>query len=413
MFARLLSLITCLGTVSLYSQPPSSKTPADQYVQDSNNFSFSLQKQTVSDDENFVFAPYSIFTCLSMVYAGAKGTTEKEIQKALSLKLNSMEAARASSFLRKALSTSSKDVCSLQFTSSNGLFADQDTFILSSFRELVQKNYQAELATLDFSKKDKALMTINGWISNETKGKIPELLKSSDIDSFTRLVLVNAAYFKGKWLLPFEPKATEDLPFHTTEDSETDVPMMQQTAFFSYYDAQNAQVLSLSFEACEAQDPRINCVIVLPKTSEDMATLNEALSPSMLKEWMGELTSERVAVQIPRFCMKKRLDLGSALSQMGMKLAFTEAADFSGIDGMHDLFLSKVLHESYFSLNEFGVEAAAGTSAVINVTAVGPNVEQPIPFTADHPFYFFLIDRKTNTILFAGKYSQPDADTCQ
>lgn len=412
---RVISSILCLAALSVYAQPASSdssaRTPADQFVKDSNTFSFSLQQTAMRASENAVFSPYSIFTCLSMVYAGAKNDTAQEIKKALSLNLNAVEAAHASSFLRKSLITPPREGCGLLFTSANGLFADQDTFILSSFRDLVQKNYQAEIASLNFSQRDKALMTINGWISNETKGKITDLLKTNDIDSSTRLVLINTAYFLGKWLKPFDPKATQDLPFHTVDDETINTPMMEQTGSFYYYEDDSTQILSLPFQICDSQDPNINCIFVLPKSSQDMADLDKSLSTSVLNEWIDQLSMQKVTAIIPRFCIKKRVDLGTALAQMGMPNAFTEKADFSGIDGMHDLFLSKVLHETYFSLNEFGVEAAAPTSAVINVTAT-PDVAPPVLFTADHPFYFFLIDRKSNALLFAGKLFKPDASAC-
>lgn len=411
MFTRLFCSLFCLASLSLSAQSARSPSGAEQYVQAANTFSFSLQNTAAQADQNMVFSPYSIFSCLSMVYAGAKNSTAKEIKKTLSLNLDAIEAANAASFLRKSLITPSREGCGLHFSSANGLFADQDTFILSSFRDLVQKNYQAELASLNFSQKDKALLTINGWISNETKGKIPNLMQSNDINSFTRLVLVNAAYFQGKWLKPFDPKATQELPFHSSDDNVVKTPMMEQTGFFSYSETGAAQILALPFQVCDAQDPRIHCLIVLPKSSADMDDLDAEISASMLSDWMNELTMQKVNVVMPKFCLKKRLDLGAALSKMGMTESFTEKADFSGIDGMHDLFLSKVLHEAYFLLNEYGVEAAAATSAVINVTAA-PEVKPPVLFNADHPFYFFLIDFKTKTILFAGKLTQPDAATC-
>ena len=265
---------------------------------------------------------------------------------------------------------------------------------------------------MNFNEADKTLLTINGWVSNETKGKIPKLLDSSDISSSTRLVLVNAAYFKGNWVHAFSPDATTDATFYAPNDLEMTVPMMEQIATFPYYESGSAQILSLPFETCDARDPRINCMIVLPKSSADREDLEQELSPTLLEEWMDKLESKNVNVFLPRFCLRNRIDLNAALSKMGMQNAFTDKADFSGVDGMRDLFLSKVVHEAFFSLNEAGVEAAAATSAIMNMKSAAPNPEEPIRFEADHPFYFFLIDRKSHPILFAGKILQPDAAKC-
>lgn len=254
-------------------------------------------------------------------------------------------------------------------------------------------------------------MTINGWISNETKGKITDLLRKNDIDGSTRVVLVNAAYFQGKWLKPFDPKDTEELPFHPSDDNVLNTPMMTQTAFYPYAETDAVQILAIPFQTCDTTDPQINCVIVLPKTAADMEELDNTISASMLADWLKDLEQQKVNVLMPKFCMKQRFDLSKALSTMGMPEAFGPNADFSGIDGMHDLYLSKVLHETYFLLNEFGVEAAAASSAVMNLTSTGETTP-PVQFTADHPFYFFLIDLKTNAILFAGKLVQPET-ACQ
>ncbi len=390
---------------------PGASNPVDILAQDSNAFSFELLKKAAGSVENVVFAPYSIFSCLSMVYAGAKGKTADQIRQVLSLHGNAIEIAHASFSLRNSLITSSREGCGLRFSSSNGLFADQDTFILSSFRELVQKNYQAEIAALNFKETDKSLMTINGWVSNETKGKIPQLLYSGDVNPSTRLILVNAAYFQGKWFQPFDPKATQQEPFHITDERDIQVPMMHLTDTFSYFENDLAQILSLPFQTCDLQDPHINCLLVLPKSATDLQPLEQQFTPALFRDWANKMEPTKVNVQIPRFCMKKRFDLNSLLTQMGMTDAFNDKADFSGINGMHDLFLSKMIHEAYFSLNEYGVEAAAATSAIINAKAV-QETKPPVLFAADHPFYFFLMDRQTQTILFAGKIFQPDTSTC-
>ncbi len=352
---------------------------------------------------NLVFSPYSIFSCLSMVYVGARADTAQEMQQALHLSLKRPELSKTAYLLRKSLVSPAEGSYTLEMA--NAMWLDRDTFVLSDFRHAVEDGFQAKVQSLDFVQTEKALSIINEWTSNQTHGKIPKLLEPGDIDSSTRLVLTNALYFKGNWQLPFDAKNTADDSFFVDQDTKIKTAMMQQTAFFAYLENENFQLISLPFmKKDEASSPA--CLILLPKKTSTLTECENLLTATALQSWIDQLNSERINIKLPKFALDERYGLNNPLKALGMESAFNEKADFSGIDGMHDLYLSKVVHEAFFALDEAGVTAAAATAASINVTAV-PSMNAPIPFIVNRPFLFMLVDLKTKLPLFIGKIQDP------
>lgn len=345
--------------------------------------------QEIDTQQNTIFSPYSLFSCLSMVFAGAAENTAWEMHKALQLSVSQKALPREYTRLNAGIATG-------EFQVANALWADLDTVLLSDFSHTLQENYDAKFAAVDFSKTEKTVAIINEWISNQTHGKIQKLLEDSDIDKQTRLVLTNAVYFKGDWRLPFSAAATTKQPFHVSLDTVKDVPMMKNTAHFPYYESDQVQVLALPFK-----NGKTACLIVLPKEGQELS-----FSSALFKEWVCSLATENIAVSLPSFTIKSRFTLNDALQNLGMKEAFTPKANFSGIDGMRDLYVSKVVHEALFILGETGVVAAAATGATMNATGALEK-KPPIIFKADHPFLFMIIDLKTQTPLFLGKLQDP------
>ncbi len=374
MFCLLLSfIVTC--------NPP-------ELAKDTTEFAAAVYEQ-VDSANNTVFSPYSLFSCLSMVYAGAQENTAAEMHQALHLSVTQKALPRLYGILRT-------DLASDQLQVANALWADRDTFFLSDFTHTLQKNYGAKLQAVDFSKTAETVSIINEWTSNQTHGKIDKLLEDSDISPMTRLVLTNAVYFKGDWQLPFSAKSTVERPFRMVEGQTKDVPMMRQTAHFPYFENDAVQVLGMPFKKSGCA-----CVIILPKEGQELS-----FSSDLYKEWICNLTEENIAVTLPSFSIKARFAMNEILQKLGIKEAFSTKANFSGINGMRDLFLSSVIHEAVFDLNETGVVAAAATSASISVKSIQQKIP-PIPFTADHPFLFMIIDLKTQTPLFLGKLQDP------
>ncbi|HSW86013.1 MAG TPA: serpin family protein [Rhabdochlamydiaceae bacterium] len=389
-----------------YKNSEEKQDQTKELIKDISEFSFSLFSSVNEPSNNILFSPYSIYSCLSMVYAGTRGETASEMQTALSLNVNQKKLPGASAKLANMLKSKETEAGgSYEMHLANGLWLDMDTFVLSDFRHIAENEYHAAVQSLDFSKTDLAINTINDWISGQTYGKISKILQEGDVDGSTRVLLTNAVYFKGSWQKPFDPKATKTSPFFSSPEASTDVKMMENTSHFSYFENDSMQMLSLPFKGKTAENSQLACLILLPKSTQ-MTDLEKALTVSNIEESISQLKSQNVHVQLPKINLKMRMELNPALQALGIKLAFTKDGDFSGIDGMRDLFLSKVIHDTFFSLDEAGVTAAAATAASINATAVLEK-NPPIEFIANHPFIFLIADLNYKTVLFMGKFQRP------
>jgi serpin B len=385
------------------------QTDLKKIVRDTSEFGFSLYPLLEkSPTTNLVFSPYSIFTCMSMVYYGARGDTASEMRKALRMTTARGDLPKISSSLANSLTTQAKDAYVLE--TANGLWLDRDSFVLADFHHAIEQGFQAKVQSLDFSNSERATSIINEWTANQTHNKIPELLQKNDVDSSTRMVLTNAVYFKGAWQRPFDPKLTQNGTFVVDASTSVQAPMMQQTSFFSYYENDSFQLLALPFSSNDEKS-MLATLILLPKKGIALQEIEKDLQTASFQSWLNALDSKQVNVKLPKFCLDKRYELNQMLKDLGMPTAFTEKANFSGINGMQDLFLNKVVHETFFALDEQGVTAAAATAASINVTAAPPGYP-PVAFNVDHPFLFALVDLNSKIPLFIGKIYDPTSATC-
>ncbi|MBS0620407.1 MAG: serpin family protein [Verrucomicrobia bacterium] len=378
-----------LCTALFFSLSVSSGFAAEELTKEHTQFAFSLYNALDTSDKNTVFSPYSIATCLSMVYLGARDDTAIEIQKALHLTLDRKELAQAAKRLATSLPPSVKPA--------NALWLNKGTFLLTDFRHGVEEEFKASLSLLDFSKPANAAATINQWTLDATGGKIQNLLSQEEIDGGTRLVLTSALYFEGAFKTPFDEKNTAVRPFHPTPDTSISVPTMEQVASLPYVENDLFQAAALPFS-----ESSLSLVILLPKSAENFSPMVEDL-PDSFGDWLSKLEVSRLKLTLPKFTYVERLDLKEALQALGIEEAFSTDANFAGIDGRRDLVLSKILHESYFALDESGVTAAAATHAAIGLKSALEE-KPPTPFCADHPFLFFLVDLNSQEVIFMGKF---------
>jgi serpin B len=367
-------------------------------------FAFSLYPNIETSDDNLVFSPYSIASCLSMVYVGARGDTETQMESALHLDIDRKAIAKAAFSLSQSMGLKGNEENGYQLNMANAVFVDQGTFLLSDFRYAIVEQFKAKLGILNFSQSANAVKAINNWIASQTQDKIKDLLSANDVNANTKLVLANAVYFQGKWTSPFNAKATQDWPFHPTAETTTTVKMMQQTFSTPYYENELMQALALPFVGTANSGGQLACVILLPKSADNFSIMVQEL-PDSFKEWVSSLKAQRISLKLPKFSLSSRFDLAEPLKHLGMEDAFDDDANFAGIDGMRNLIVSKVIHEAVFDLDENGVVAAAATTTSMGAT--GFPSEPPIAMTVDHPFLFFIVDLKSQEMLFMGKVAQP------
>ena len=247
---------------------------------------------------------------------------------------------------------------------------------LRPFLATTRRNYRAGLREVDFVKQTEAARrTINRWVERQTRDKIKDLLAKGTLTPMTRLVLTNAIYFKGDWASQFKKKNTKDAPFKLSAGKSVKAPMM-----------------------------KLSMVIFLPKKVDGLPDVEKSLGKTGPDALLKKLHEQEVVVSVPKFKMTSQFGLKKVLTAMGMKDAFTGKADFSGMNGRKDLFISAVIHKAFVDVNEEGTEAAAATAVVM----VGGAAPAPPPvFRADHPFLFLIRHEKTGVVLFMGRVMSP------
>jgi len=369
-------------------------------VSGNNKFALELYGKLEGQQGNLFLSPYSISTALAMTYAGAKGQTEKQMAEALCFApMKNEQFHKTFGEIIKQLNTSGEKG-GYELVVANALWGQKGFNFLPDYLKLVKTNYDGDLQQIDFAAQtETARKTINAWVESKTKDKIKELIKPGMLDSMTRLVLTNAIYSKGKWSSPFKPERTQDSPFVLLDGQKINVPTMNQTGKFGYMETDAMQALELSYVNND-----LSMVILLPKQANGVKDLEKELVPDNLTAWLTKIHKHEVQVLFPKFKMASEFGLGKILSEMGMPDAFSGKADFSGMTGSRDLFISAVVHKAYVDVNEEGTEAAAATGVTMKLTSIGI---PPAVFRADHPFIFLIRDNQTGSILFLGRLENP------
>lgn len=372
------------------------------------NFSLELFKKITETNKaaNVFYSPLSISSALAMVYLGAKGNTATQMHE--SLNLNKSEGDIHVGF-SKLFAELNKEGAPYALSLANRLYGEQSYQFVEKFLADTKKHYLAELETVDFRKNaEAARVNINKWVEQKTQEKIKDLLAEGVLNEDTRLVLVNAIYFKGNWERQFDSADTREVPFRLNKNETKPVQMMHQKAKFpfTYIPEVTCQILELPYVGKD-----LSMLIMLPNEMEDNTTglekLEKTLTYENFTEWTRPDMMDTVEVQVglPKFKLEETYDLKQVLVSMGMVDAFdNNKSDFSGMSPNDDLVLSKVVHKSFVEVNEEGTEAAAATAAIMMMRCA---MLRPERFVADHPFLFFIRHNPTMSVLFYGRYSSP------
>jgi serpin B len=368
-------------------------------VAESNNqFAFDVYKRLGESEGNLLFSPASISTALAMTFAGAGGETKTQIANVLHFDRPESETMLGFGTLTSILNSNEPGY---RLNMANRLWAQKGHRFEQPFLAITRDRFMAELEPLDFAQSEQARQTINSWVEKETGGKIQDLIPSGLLNEMTRLVLTNAIYFKGMWESPFSKSATEDAPFHLSNDKQLHVPMMLKVEDFGYFAADAVDVLELPYGGRD-----LSMVVLLPKKFDGLSELEAQLTSESVRDLTSKLRNREVRVYMPKFKTTSEFMMSDVLRAMGMPLAFSDQADFSGISVDEALKISEVVHKAFVDVNEEGTEAAAATGiAIAPTSAVSP--EEPPTFRADHPFVFFIRDNRTGAVLFLGRVVNP------
>jgi serpin B len=367
-------------------------------------FAFDLYQALREEDSNLFYSPYSISLALAMTYAGARGETEQQMADALRFILPQEDLHPAFNGLdtelgRRGEGAEGKDGEGFRLNIVNAIWGQKDYEFLAGFLDELAENYGTGLRILDFvNETEKSRITINDWVSDQTEGRIEDLIPQGVIDAMTRLVLTNAIYFNAAWMYPFNADATREGAFRLLDGSEVTVPMMAISESFDYTEGDGYQAVGLPYDGNE-----LFMIVLLPQVGFEAfeGSLDAALATAILKG----LGPRQVSLTMPKFEFESEFSLKDALATLGMPIAFSDGADFSGMTGNRDLYIGEVLHKAFVSVDEAGTEAAAATAVVMELTAMP---EEPVPVTIDRPFIFFICDNETGTILFVGRVLNPN-----
>ena len=368
-------------------------------VESLNAFSFNFYNEIVtSENGNIFFSPYSIFVALSMAYEGANGNTATEMQNVLNILQNN--SASLGSFGR-IYNLLNENQDGYTISTANAFWANQDYTFLSEYLALLENFYMAEANKLDFSKNVEAAETINNWIEDQTNDKIKDMIQPDMLSDLTKLVLTNAIYFKGLWAIPFNPENTYLTEFNLTSGEKVNIDMMKsdsENSDFNYTETEDLQILELQYSGND-----LSMLIILPKEN-NISLAESSINLENLTNWRSDLHNTEIDVEIPKFKFETKYTLNDLLIKMGIIDAFAPGiADFSGMDGTRNLFISRALHKAYIDVNEEGTEAAAATAIIMELTAIQEEKE----FRADHPFIFLIQHKETGALLFMGKIMNP------
>ena len=395
---------TCVVVIAAVISPARSAegTEMKTLVEGNTAFALQLYGKLRSTDGNLALSPYSISSALAMTCAGARGETARQMEQTLHFDQSQADLHALFGQLNAALKAAPG---SNELNIANSLWPQEKYPFRPEFLSRLSKDYGATVTPLDYEQKaESARVTINLWVDDKTRHKIAEIIGPGVLDGLTRLVLVNAIYFKGAWATPFPESATRPDPFYTRPDTTVAVPFMHRHGQFSYGENDRLQLLALPYAGRQ-----LEMLVLLPRSRDGLGQLEEGLTPASLSAWTAGMRNQPVNVALPKFKISSGFGLGDTLRTLGMKDAFDPGkADFSGMDGhAHWLYLSAVLHKAYIDVNEKGTEAAAATAVAVRAAGIAMPLEPPREFRADHPFLFLIRDSASGSILFLGRVTKP------
>ena len=401
----------CMSTPSPFLTTPETASIVE------GNTQFGLDLYAVAADEaetnaNIFISPASISTALGMTYGGARGETAVQMADALHF---SLPAESFHPNMGRVLADVQRDEDGRTLAINNRIFVDQDLVVTSDFSALMRGAYNAPLQDVNFRENaEGARQTINTWVEDKTENRIVELLMPGVVHACTRMALVNTIYLDANWATPFTANKTVDGTFTTGAGTEITLPLMAQLGTFRHLETGSFQALELPYQGDD-----LSMIIFLPKRADGLLGFEARLTPNRMTNWSNRLLASdpvRVDVKLPKMELRQSLKLKPSLEALGMRVPFSSEADFQAIAAPEDnrgdpcqdpmqLTIDEVVHQTFLKVDEEGTEAAAATAVFpVVVTSARTYENPPIPFHADHPFFFVIRDNVTGLVLFMGRF---------
>ncbi|WP_242515761.1 serpin family protein [Sorangium cellulosum] len=389
--------------ISTPDVPPADRTAL---VAGNSAFALDLYQQLRKEPGNVFYSPYSISTALAMTWAGAKGETETAMADTMRFDLGQDRLHPALNWLDQELESRGQgaqgaDGEGFRLHVVNALWGQIGYPFEAPFLDTLALNYGAGMRVVDFlGHPREAVDLVNGWVSEQTEGKIEDLVPVEAITPETVLILTNAIYFNAAWRTPFEPAATEDGRFVRADGTDVTVPLMHGSLEMPYAEGDGYQAVAMPYDGNE-----LSMVILLPEEGT-LDAFEASLDAAKVDGIVGAMSEHQVDTTMPRFKFEYALSLKDTLKEMGMEIAFTSgAADFTGINATGRPYIQDVIHKAFVGVNEAGTEAAAATAVIVGDESAPP----PASLALVNPFLFLIRDNATGSVLFIGRVADPSA----
>ncbi|XP_012973232.1 serpin I2 [Mesocricetus auratus] len=384
-----------------FSGNQASRTAAQKNAE----FAVDLYKAICFSHKNsIIFSPLGTTVLLGMVQLGAKGKAHQQIVQ--SLRMQGSSPGEEFSVLKSLFSAISRKKQEFTFNLASALYLQEGFIVKEAYLHGNKEFFQSATKLVDFLDAKTCAQTISTWVESMTDGKIKNMFSEEEFGPLTRLVLVNAIYFKGDWKQKFRKEDTEMTDFHKKDGSTVKVPMMKavlRTNYGYFSDSfMRLQVLELPYKADE-----FSVVIILPTEDVNLEDVEKRVTAHHIQRWFSELHEEEVEVSLPRFKTEQKLDFKDALYSLNITEIFNGGCDLSGITDSSEVYVSRVMQKVFFEVTEDGSEAA--TSTGVNIPAI-MSLSQT-QFLANHPFLFIMKHTQTGSILFMGRVTDPDSQS--
>lgn len=377
------------------------------FVNQNTDFSFNLFR-TISGmpegKKSSIISPISVTYVMGMLNDGATGNTAKEITSVIGFGDGNTKAVNE--FCKKLIEEAPETDPSVTLEIANTIISNKkrNVKLESAFQKDMQNYYDAEVSSLDFSKKSDALKSVNGWCNKKTHGMIPEILKENELKADALLLLMNAIYFKATWTDKFDSKDTQNKTFTTENGQQKSLPMMHRKAKARYNETEVFQMLNLPYGSGDMWSMKV----LLPQEGKTVDDVINSLDAKSWEELRYSGWFPVVDIDIPRFTTAFETDLIKPLSAMGAPSMFTpKVAEFPNISSnfKKELYVGLMKQKAAIEVNEEGTKASAVTVSGLDATADGPG-EQPmnVDFHANRPFVYLIQEASTGVIFFMGTY---------
>lgn len=378
--------------------PAPEPQPVAPVTAGSDAFDVALYRAVAAAPGNQFVSPYSVSAAFALLYPGARGPTAAEMTTVFGFDPSMATQVTRTRALADALTA---ETGGSEFTSANAAWVERTMALRSDYARTIREGLGATIEPVDFiANQREALRRINAWAARETRERIREILANEDASR--RLVLTNAVYFKGKWSDQFSANATRDGDFFAASGETVRARLMRQITRARYFEGEGFQAAEFDYDS-----GAFALSVFLPRERAGLEAFERSLSGANLDAWLerlGSAETPRLDVTLPKVEMNAEYDLVRQLQALGLRLAFGDSADFSGVTEATTLAVSAVIHKTFLAIDEEGTEAAAVTAIDMRATAARPEPEAPpIEFKADHPFFIVLRHKPTGARLFLGR----------